>query len=50
MSHWGYVFEQLTHEDERTREERRRHARRTAARVARRRAATRGREGTTGTL
>ena len=35
---------------ERTREERRRHARRKAARVARRRAATRGREGTTGTL
>ena len=50
MSHWGFVIEQLTHEDQRAREERHRHARRKAARVARRRASTRGREDVPGTF
>ena len=31
MSPWGFVFEQLTHEDARLREERRRHANRKRA-------------------
>jgi hypothetical protein len=45
MSHWGFVIEQLTHEDERAREERRRHTRRKAARVARRRSLPRAGDG-----
>jgi len=39
MSHWGFVFEQLTHEDARLREERRRRAnRKRAAGASRQRA------------